>query len=38
MLRQLKTADSLRWGDDGDGVTRNLAILEANLCRGFYKT
>ena len=34
MLRQLKTTDSLR---NGDEVTLNLAILEANLCRGSTK-
>ena len=39
MLRQLKTTASLR---NGDEVAWNLAISEANLCRGsqnsFYKT
>ena len=39
MLRQLKTTDSLR---NSDEVPWNLAISEANLCRGsqnsFYKT
>ena len=40
MLRQLKTTDSLR---NGDEVAWNLAISEANLCWGstkhsFYKT